>query len=486
MREFFVQNETIILFAQGLVFFSLGFAVWLQRRRATRLTLSSSLIWLAAFAFVEALAVWGYVFVPIQATYVDDGVIEALEILRASIQVAAFLFLVQFGLRLFSLPPVWRRSLTGLSILAAALISGVTALVATEQGWGVAEWESAVVAVSRYSLLLPGAALAAVGLWRQRAELGDAGMTGIKPYAGAAAAVLGLYAVVAGLIVAPGPVTPGGIGDAEGWFDLTGLPLEVVRGVAGLVLCVLAVKLLEIFDVEAKQQLEALDRARAIAEERARFRRDLHDGTIQSIYAAGLHLEAIAIRTEDPAVRAEVREVVSDLNAATDGIRDYIRALAQPTATPEVLATGLGELTRRVSDETGRPVRFAVEGLASSGPLPDEAGQHLEQILREALSNTARHAGVCSVRVNLVFGPDELDLMVADDGCGPGGLGTAPDAPGRHEGLRNMRERARRLGGRLEVAENPSGGTRVVLAVPLDSDEPDNLIPDTEPEVTFP
>ena len=101
----------------------------------------------------------------------------------------------------------------------------------------------------------------------------------------------------------PGPITPGGIGDADGWFDLTGLPLEVVRGTAGLVLCVLAVKLLEIFDVEAKQQLEALDRARAIAEERARFRRDLHDGTIQSIYAAGLHLESIAIRTDD-AVRA--------------------------------------------------------------------------------------------------------------------------------------------------------------------------------------
>ena len=127
-----------------------------------------------------------------------------------------------------------------------------------------------------------------------------------------------------------------------------------------------------------------------------------------------------------------------------------------------------------------------VEGLASSGPLPDEAGQHLEQILREALSNTARHAGACSVRVNLVFAPDELDLVVADDGCGPAGLAAAPDAPGRHEGLRNMRERARRLGGRLEVAENPTGGTRVVLAVPLDSDEPDSFVPDTESEVSFP
>ena len=177
MREFFVQNETIILFAQGLVFFSLGFAVWLQRRRATRLTLTSSLIWLAAFAFVEALAVWGYVFVPIQETFLDPGVIDGLEVLRAVVQVAAFLFLVQFGLRLLTLPPVWRRSLTGLSILAAGSSSACCALAAPKQGWSAAEWESAVVAVSRYALLLPGAALAAVGLWRQRAELGDAGMT---------------------------------------------------------------------------------------------------------------------------------------------------------------------------------------------------------------------------------------------------------------------------------------------------------------------
>lgn len=486
MREFFVQNETIILFAQGLVFFSLGFAVWLQRRRATRLTLTSSLIWLAAFAFVEALAVWGYVFVPIQEGYLGTGVIEGLLVLRAIIQVVAFLFLVQFGLRLLTLPPVWRRSLTGLSILVAGIIIGACSLAASSAGWGAAEWEAAVVALARYSLLLPGAALSAVGLWRQRAELGDAGMTGIKPYAAAAAAVLGVYAVLGGLIVEPGPVTPGGIGDAEGWFDLTGLPLEVVRGTAGLVLCVLAVKLLEIFEVEAKQQLEALDRARAIAEERARFRRDLHDGTIQSIYAAGLHLEAIAIRSDDPAVRSEVREVVADLNAATDGIRDYIRALAQPLATPEVVATGLGELTRRFADETGRDVRFAVEGMGTSGPLPDEAGQHLEQILREALSNTARHAGACRVRVSLVFAPDELDLVVADNGCGPGGELTPAAPPGRHQGLRNMRERARRLGGRLDVEKGPDGGTRVVLAVPLDSDEPETIPAEPQREVTFP
>jgi signal transduction histidine kinase len=275
---------------------------------------------------------------------------------------------------------------------------------------------------------------------------------------------------VAGLVVARGPASPGGIGDAEGWFDAAALPVEVLRGFAGLALCVLAVKLLEIFDVEAKQRLESVDRARAIAEERARFRRDLHDGTIQSIYAAGLHLESVAIRCEDPRVRSEVREVVSDLNAATDGIRDYIRDLAHPPATPEGIASALGEQTRRFAEETASDVRFGVERTGVPGPLPPEAGQHLEQILREALSNTARHAGACRVRVSLVFAPDEVDLVVADDGCG---LGAGLAADGNGQGLRNMRERARRLGGRLVVERAASGGTRVLLAIPLDSEEPE-------------
>lgn len=482
MRQFFEQNETIILFAQGLVFFSLGFSVWLQRRRATRLTLSSSLIWLASFGVVEALAVWGRVFVPIQGRAgLDPGVIEGLLVLRGLIQVLAFLFLVEFGLRLLGLAPLGRRSLTALSVLVAAGIVLAMALIARPADWSAAEWESAVVGVARYGLLLPGAVLAAVGLWRQRSELAAAGMIGIKPYAAAAAGILTVYALIAGLVVAPGPLAPGGIANAAGWFDITGVPLELVHGLAGFALLIVAFKLLEIFEVEAKQRLEALDRARAVAEERARFRRDLHDGTIQSIYAAGLHLEAVAIRCDDPSVRSEVREVVTDLNAVTDGIRDYIRDLAQPPATAEAISASLSELTRRFAEETGRDVAFQVEGLGVAGPLPEEAGQHLEQILREALSNTARHAGECQVRVSLGFAPDELDLEVLDDGCG---LGEA--SAGNGHGLRNMRERARRLGGRLAVEPGPGAGTRVLLAVPLDSEVPEGEpnLPDILREVT--
>ena len=104
-------------------------------------------------------------------------------------------------------------------------------------------------------------------------------------------------------------------------------------------------------------------------------------------------------------------------------------------------------------------------------------------LLREALSNTARHAGPCRVKVALVLAPDELDLVVADDGRGPDG-GEADEGCG--QGLRNMRERARRLGGRLVVEPAPGGGTRLILAVPLDSEEPEadsTSSPEMIPEV---
>ena len=197
----------------------------------------------------------------------------------------------------------------------------------------------------------------------------------------------------------------------------------------GLALCVLAVKLLEIFDVEAKQREEALDRARAIAEERSRFGRDLHDGTIQSIYAAGLHLEAVAIRCDDPLVRREVREVVADLNAATDGIRDYIRDLnarRRRTASPPASASS----TRRFADETGRDVRFAVERPAlrpaarrgRPAPGADPAGGAVQHRPPRRPLQGARDART---------GPDELDLWspttgaarnaaMTDEGCGTG------------------------------------------------------------------
>jgi signal transduction histidine kinase len=475
VTEFFVQNESIVLFASGVVFFALGFAVWLQRRRATRLTLTSSLIWFASFAFVEAFAIWGYVFVPIQQGYLSTDAIDALIILRGLVQSAAFLFLVQFGLRLLDFRPVVRRVVTGASLALWGLFVVGGAALAGSRGWSVEEWETSLEAASRYGLLLPGAVLSAWGLLRQRGELAAEGMRRIKPYASTAAWAILAYAVVAGLVVDPAPWAPGGPLNTDGWFDLTNLPIDVVRGAVGLALCVSVVGLLDIFEVEYNENLEALDRARLVAEERARFGRDLHDGTIQSIYAAALHMEAVALANDDPDLRFELRRIVAALNDVIAGLRGYINALRQPAPTPHGLAAALNDLALEYGEVTALDVKFRSLGLEDAGPLPDDTGEHLSQILREALSNAARHAGPCQVDVTLRASSDELILLVIDDGSG-----VLPELPseGPGQGLRNMRERARRLGGRLTVAPGDSGGLIVDVQIPLDSD-----IPASEPVI---
>ena len=129
MATFFQQNETVLVFTHGIILFALGFAAWLQRRRATRFNLTSSLIWLASYAFIEAWVIWGFVFIPIQSTYLAPGVIQALVVLRAVLQSVAVVFLLQFGLRLVP----WTRehlrafSIASVVVWAAIIISATVA-----------------------------------------------------------------------------------------------------------------------------------------------------------------------------------------------------------------------------------------------------------------------------------------------------------------------------------------------------------------------
>lgn len=482
METFFEQNDTLLVFVHGVVLFALGFALWLQRRRATRLALTSSLIWLASFAFLSGLVVWGYVFIPIQATYLAPEVIEALVVIRAVLETVAVVFLLQFGLRLVPWTRRHLAALTAVSVVAWGGVLVLATLVAGEEGWGVLQWEASTAALSRYLFVIPGALLSAYGMWVQREELTREGMTGIRPYAAIASWAFLAYALVGGFIVEPAPWAPGGIANEVDWFDATGFPLAVVRTLVVLVLLLAFIKLLDIFEVEAAQREESLERARAVAEERARFGRDLHDGTIQSIYASGLHLEAIALNTSDPDARDEVRTVVSSLNATIDGLRGYIRGLQAPDGGPAGIASDLDRTVTEFAADTKCEVTYHVTGIETCGPLPDDAGQHLCHVAREALANVARHAGPCTVDVTLAFHPDEINLVIADTGSGLPEEGNDRSEPGHGNGVRNMRERGRWLGGRLVVEPNPAGGTRVVLAVPLDDVEATEM-PATTPGI---
>lgn len=194
-----------------------------------------------------------------------------------------------------------------------------------------------------------------------------------------------------------------------------------------------------------------------VFEDRDRIARDLHDLVIQRIFATGMALEAaaatIAVDPDDAAAR--IRLAVDDLDTTIQEIRTTVFALRLPPA--DTLRTLVLREIAAAESTLGFAPAFRFHG-PSDMPVPAEAGTQLVSVLREALSNVARHAHATSTSIDVSVGR-ELTLRVTDNGVGV-------PARGRRSGLSNMAVRATRLGGSFHI--NPAEpGTEVYWSVPL-------------------
>lgn len=199
----------------------------------------------------------------------------------------------------------------------------------------------------------------------------------------------------------------------------------------------------------------------ALADDRDRIARDLHDVVIQRLVATGLRLRALLRGGGDHAAHGEAMAVVAtDLDESVRDIRTTIFDLergGEQSLRADVLA-----LAREYEEVLGFAPRVRTWGPVDSLVDPVLAA-HTTAVLREALSNCARHAGAGRCEVDLGVEADRLHLVVVDDGGGPGG------ASGGGNGLRNLAARATRLGGTLVVDDAEGGGTRLHWQVPLDA-----------------
>ena len=215
----------------------------------------------------------------------------------------------------------------------------------------------------------------------------------------------------------------------------------------------------------ADQVALSLDRTQALADrqelavisDRERIARDLHDIVIQRLFATGLQLQGVAAMTGDDAVTDRLDGAVADLDDTIKAIRGTIFELQDRRG--ESLRAAIRSLVKEYV-----PVLGFTPAVRTSGPVdtavPPGLGSQLLAVLREAISNVARHALADSAEVDVVVGADRLELRVADDGVGlPGEVSES--------GLRNARRRADDLGGTLEVTPVGERGTLLVWRVPL-------------------
>jgi len=198
-----------------------------------------------------------------------------------------------------------------------------------------------------------------------------------------------------------------------------------------------------------------------VAEERERIARDLHDTVIQRLYGIGLTLQGMIPIIEGDRTRARLQISLDEIDATIRQIRTSIFELEPVTAGVRGLRSQVLELT----GETSRILGFEPE-VRFVGPLDTMVDEHLVPdilaVLRESLSNVARHANATHVGVELSIAEGHVAVIMIDNGVG---LSRSKLAPGN--GLRNLNERAARLGGSCLIETAPAGGTKMMWRVPL-------------------
>ena len=216
-------------------------------------------------------------------------------------------------------------------------------------------------------------------------------------------------------------------------------------------------------------------RETAVATERLRLARDLHDGVLQTLTGAALQLQtARRLMTLDSrAAEERLSQVQRIIAAGQNDLRFFIHQLGpRPRAEssgPVDLNGRIGELADRVRRQWGVPVTVATE--PERLKVPDQMVNDVFLLIHEALVNAARHARASSLQLALLREPGQLSIAVADDGQGFPFQGrfTLEDLARDQRGPRTLRERVAALGGSM-VLETGPGGSRVRLVVPLDGE----------------
>lgn len=217
---------------------------------------------------------------------------------------------------------------------------------------------------------------------------------------------------------------------------------------------------LERANAELTRQAERV-KALAIAEERARVAREVHDTLGHHLTAINLQLQnAERFAPRDPERAGEkVREARASTLAALAEVRRSVRALKPPALDQRSGVAALSAIARTF-DGAGPEVCFRLEG--EERPLPEDAELALYRATQEGLTNAARHASAQRVLVTLALAPDRATLTVADEGAG------APDgALVGGFGLAALRERIEALGGTFAAGNRPEGGFALTAVLPL-------------------
>jgi signal transduction histidine kinase len=210
---------------------------------------------------------------------------------------------------------------------------------------------------------------------------------------------------------------------------------------------------IELAEARSEQQRASM------LDERERIAADLHDHVIQRLFAAGLSLQSTAATLGSGQATDRILATVDELDTTIRQIRTSIFQLQRvPQSRVHGLRARLLDIATDLAPVLGFEPSVRLSGVLDV--LPDDVAEDVLAVVRESLSNVARHAGARSAEVDVTATTDRLTVDVRDDGAGIG-------PTRRRSGLDNLRRRAEHRGGAVELRPREPSGTWLCWSIPL-------------------
>jgi signal transduction histidine kinase len=483
-----------IYFFYGLSFFSMGLLVMLEGGQSSDPRLRRALRPLAAFGLVHAANEWLEMFAVLAK---QEGQItpDWLSGIRLAMLAFSFLSLAAFGSYLLVVSQkAWRLILLVPIGLESVWVFGLIILkgdYALPTLWGVADvW-------TRYSLAIPAALLAAVGLIVQQRVFRKAGLVSFGRDALWAAVAFSWYGLVGQLFVQASPLPPSNLINEALFNNLFGIPVQLFRALMAGVASFFVIRFLRAFQVENDSQIAGLQEARlkeakqrekmrgelykrvvsAQESERQRIARELHDETGQALTAIGLGLRGLtsSIRSSN---MERTKQNLHQLELLTAHSLDELQRLIADLRPSHLDDLGLPSALRWYANTLQERVKLEihVEIQGDERPVSSPVKIALFRIAQEALTNVIKHAQSRSVQVFLIYSEETVLIRVIDDGRGFN-MDNAGTAKRISWGLKGMEERTALLGGRFKIQSRPGMGTIVEVSIPYLQEEADENSP---------
>jgi signal transduction histidine kinase len=456
--DWFTQNNTLVYFVYGLVFFILGVVILVQTRTYSRLRLAQNLPWLGWFGILHGLNEWGEIFVPIHVSNMGAQYFSVLNFIHHAVLAFSFWCLFQFGIELIRPSSrVWRfiRLIPTIILIAWAIGPMIVGYIFTPN---VENWHGFAYAMTRYMLCIPGSILSGIGLIRQaNLQIKPLKVPVIREMLFIAAGTFFAYAFFAGVIVPKANFFPASVINTDWFTRIFYFPPPIFRSIIGTILLMTLIRALEVFNIETDRMIRGMEQTQVVAVEHGRIARDIHDGALQQVYAAGLMAQSLKKRLSGSAAE-EADRLISTINQAIEQLRAFL-----PQFSPELESIDLPGALTPIINQAQKNVTVNVHWNTLKIPaLTPEQTSHLTAFVSEALSNVIRHSRSDAADLRVFCNKRHLIIEIEDYGKG------IPSEAEPGYGLKNMRDRARLLGANLSINSEEGKGAVVKLDLPME------------------